>query len=169
MISGACHQVTFYSDFKGGLSLKTKYWHIHLYFIATKYLWNNALVEYIDNWNRSYSLVTIYWICYMLCDKIEIKISYVIKFDINTSQVVLNQLFLWHKTLLDNLNFKRKSTQYSKEDLLHTSLFKHWPQILKHTVVGFKSRKYIWYSHKSGIFSHLIWTSVFCDYFIRIS
>jgi len=30
----------------------------------------------------------------MLCDKIEIKISYVIKFDINTSQVVLNQLFL---------------------------------------------------------------------------
>ena len=30
-------------------SLKIKIWDIHLYFIATKYLWNNALVEYIDN------------------------------------------------------------------------------------------------------------------------
>ena len=37
-----------------------KYKYIHLYFIATKYLWNYALVEYIDNWTRSYSLVIIY-------------------------------------------------------------------------------------------------------------
>ena len=44
---------------KGGLPLKTKHLHIHLYFIATKYLWNNALVEDIDNWTQSYSLVII--------------------------------------------------------------------------------------------------------------
>jgi len=25
---------------------------IYLYFIATKYLWNVALVDYIDNWTR---------------------------------------------------------------------------------------------------------------------
>jgi len=35
--------------------------YIHLYSIATKYFWNNALVEYIDNW--SYSLVIIYQNC----------------------------------------------------------------------------------------------------------
>ena len=34
---------------KDGLSLKIKNLDFHLYFIATKYLWNNALVEYIDN------------------------------------------------------------------------------------------------------------------------
>ena len=47
---------------KDGLPLKTKNVHIHLYFIATKYLWINALVEYtcIDNWTRFYSLVIIY-------------------------------------------------------------------------------------------------------------
>ena len=33
----------------GGLSLKIKNLNIHLYSIATKYLWNNALVEHIDN------------------------------------------------------------------------------------------------------------------------
>jgi len=46
--------------FKGGLSLKTKNWHIDLYFITTKYLWNNALVEYLDNWIESNSLIIIY-------------------------------------------------------------------------------------------------------------
>ena len=46
---------------KGGLSLKTKNWHIHLYFIATKSLLNNALVEYINNWTKLHSLVIIYW------------------------------------------------------------------------------------------------------------
>ena len=35
--------------FKDGLSLKIKKIPIHLYLIATKYLYNNALVEYIDN------------------------------------------------------------------------------------------------------------------------
>ena len=35
--------------FKDGLSLKKKHQHIHLYFIAAKYLWNNAFVEYKDN------------------------------------------------------------------------------------------------------------------------
>jgi len=34
---------------KDGLSLKVKDLHIHLYFIATKYLQNYALVEYKDN------------------------------------------------------------------------------------------------------------------------
>ena len=33
---------------KGGLSQKIKYLHIHLYFVATQYLWNYALVEDID-------------------------------------------------------------------------------------------------------------------------
>ena len=32
---------------KDGLPLEIKNLHIHLYFIATKYLLNNALVEYI--------------------------------------------------------------------------------------------------------------------------
>jgi len=36
-------------DIKGGLSLKIKSSHIPLYFTATKYLVNYALVEYIDN------------------------------------------------------------------------------------------------------------------------
>ena len=49
-----------YVVFKGGLLLKNKNKNIHLYFIATKYLWNNAIVEYIDNWARSYSIVIIY-------------------------------------------------------------------------------------------------------------
>jgi len=35
---------------KDGLSFKINILQIHLYSIATKYLWNNALVEYIDNW-----------------------------------------------------------------------------------------------------------------------
>ena len=43
-------------SFKGGLSLKFKNLNTRLYFIATKYLWNNSLVEHIDNWTRSYSL-----------------------------------------------------------------------------------------------------------------
>ena len=30
-------------------SLKIKQLDIYLYFIATKYLWNNAPVEYMDN------------------------------------------------------------------------------------------------------------------------
>ena len=45
---------------KGGFSLNINNLHIHLYFIATKYLWNNAHVEYIDSYTRSYSLVNIY-------------------------------------------------------------------------------------------------------------
>ena len=36
-----------------GLSLKIKKLRIYLYFIAAKYLWNNAIVEYIDSWIRS--------------------------------------------------------------------------------------------------------------------
>ena len=36
------------SVFKDGLSLKIKILHIQLYFIATQYLWNYALVEDID-------------------------------------------------------------------------------------------------------------------------
>ena len=51
--------------FKGGLSLKIKNVHIHLYFIATQYLWKYALVEDIvadiDNWTRSFILIIIYW------------------------------------------------------------------------------------------------------------
>jgi len=39
---------------KGGPSLKIKTLHIRLYFIATKYLWSNDLVEYIDKWTQSY-------------------------------------------------------------------------------------------------------------------
>jgi len=45
-----------------GLLLKIKTLHIYLHFIVTKYLWNNALVEYIENWTQSYSLVIIYGI-----------------------------------------------------------------------------------------------------------
>jgi len=30
---------------------------MHLHIIATQYTCNNVLVEYIDNWTRSYSLV----------------------------------------------------------------------------------------------------------------
>ena len=41
-------------------SLKIKILHNHLYFISTEYLWNKALVEYIDIWTRSCSLVIIY-------------------------------------------------------------------------------------------------------------
>jgi len=43
----------------GGLSLKIKNLPIHLYFIATKYLWNNAIVKYKDNWTQFSSLVII--------------------------------------------------------------------------------------------------------------
>ena len=46
---------------KRGLSFKIKKIHIHLYFIATQYLWNYALVEDIDNWTRSYILLIINW------------------------------------------------------------------------------------------------------------
>ena len=54
-----------YNDplFKDGLSLKIKNLHIHLYFIATQYLWKYALVDDIDNWTRSYILIIIYWNC----------------------------------------------------------------------------------------------------------
>ena len=46
---------------KGGLSLKIKRIYIHLYFIAIEYLWNKyALVEDIDNWTRSHTLIIIY-------------------------------------------------------------------------------------------------------------
>ena len=34
---------------KDGLSLKIESLHIHLYFITTNYLYNNARVEDIDN------------------------------------------------------------------------------------------------------------------------
>ena len=46
---------------KDGLSLKAKTLHIHLYFIATQYLWKYALVEDKGNWTRSYILIIIYW------------------------------------------------------------------------------------------------------------
>ena len=59
-----CCEITFIQMMylKGGLLLKIKNLNIHLYqyFIVTKYLWNDALVEYIDNWTQSYSLVIIY-------------------------------------------------------------------------------------------------------------
>ena len=45
---------------RDGLLLKIKILHIYLYFIATEYWWNNALVEYIDNWTQSYSQIIIY-------------------------------------------------------------------------------------------------------------
>jgi len=38
-----------HSVFKGGLLLKNQQQHICLYFIDTKLLYNNALVDYIDN------------------------------------------------------------------------------------------------------------------------
>jgi len=38
-----------YIALKDGHSLEIKKIHIHLYFIATKYLWTNALVEYRYN------------------------------------------------------------------------------------------------------------------------
>ena len=41
------------NSIKDGLSLKIKKLHIHLYFIATQYLWKYALVEDIDNWTWS--------------------------------------------------------------------------------------------------------------------
>jgi len=44
-----------HKNLKGELLLKTKNLHIHLYFIATKYLQNNALVEYIDSWTKFHS------------------------------------------------------------------------------------------------------------------
>jgi len=53
--------LTYSNLFKDGLSLKIKILHIHLYFIATPYLYNYALVEDIDNWTRSYILIIIYW------------------------------------------------------------------------------------------------------------
>ena len=49
------------STLKDGLSLKIKNLDIHLYFIATKYSWNNSLVEDIDNLILSYSLFIKYW------------------------------------------------------------------------------------------------------------
>jgi len=39
-----------------GLSLKIKHFHIHRYFISTKYLWNNTCVEYKDSSTRAYYL-----------------------------------------------------------------------------------------------------------------
>ena len=46
-----CLKVDFHSKYK-------KY--IHLYFIVKMYLWNSALVEYLDNWTLSYRLVNLY-------------------------------------------------------------------------------------------------------------
>jgi len=40
-------------------TLKIKSLHIHLYFIATQYLWHYALVQDIDNWTRSYTEIVI--------------------------------------------------------------------------------------------------------------
>ena len=44
--------------------LKMKKIHMHLYFKAEQYVWNNAFVDqeynYIDNWTGSFSLVIIY-------------------------------------------------------------------------------------------------------------
>jgi len=46
---------------KDELSLKINNLHIHMYILATHYLWNYALVEDIDNWTRSYIVIIIYW------------------------------------------------------------------------------------------------------------
>jgi len=46
---------------KDGLSLKIKILHIHLYFIATLYLRNYALVEDRDNETLSFIRKIIYW------------------------------------------------------------------------------------------------------------
>ena len=43
-----------YMMLKGGLSLKIKKLHIHLYFIATKYIRNYALVEDIAELGRQF-------------------------------------------------------------------------------------------------------------------
>ena len=48
---------------KGGFILKIKQFFFYLYFIATQYLWSNALLVYMDNWTQSFSLVIIYWNC----------------------------------------------------------------------------------------------------------
>ena len=40
---------------------KIKNIYIHLYFIATQYLWNYALVSDIDNWTWTYIVISIYW------------------------------------------------------------------------------------------------------------
>ena len=56
--TGCWHSIQ--AAFKSGLSLIIKRLHIQLYFIDIKYLWNNALVEYIDNWTRFYSPVIKY-------------------------------------------------------------------------------------------------------------
>jgi len=43
-----------YIMLKDGLSLKIKNLHIHLYFIATQYIWNYALVEDIAELGRQF-------------------------------------------------------------------------------------------------------------------
>ena len=40
---------------KGGLSLEIKKIHIHLYFIASEYSINDALVEYKVKWTGPYT------------------------------------------------------------------------------------------------------------------
>mgnify|MGYP006890310421 CR=1 FL=1 len=35
--------------------------HIHMYFIATQYLWMYGVVEDEDNWTQSFILIIIYW------------------------------------------------------------------------------------------------------------
>ena len=56
---GSCSQIIRWS-LKDGLLLKIKYFHIHLNFKVTQYLWNYAHVEDIANWTRSYILIIIY-------------------------------------------------------------------------------------------------------------
>jgi len=49
--------------------------YIHLYFIGTKYWWNNAFVEDIDNWTRSYNLVIIVLYYMYATSKEKVKIT----------------------------------------------------------------------------------------------
>ena len=48
-------------DLKMDFRSKKLFLHIHLYFLATQYLWKYALVADIDNWTRCYILIIMNW------------------------------------------------------------------------------------------------------------
>ena len=48
-------------DLKMDFRSKRLFLHIHLYFLATQYLWKYALVEDRDNWTRCYILIIMNW------------------------------------------------------------------------------------------------------------
>ena len=48
------------STLKMELCSKSKQ-YIHMHVIDTRYLWNRVIMEDIDNWTRSYILISIYW------------------------------------------------------------------------------------------------------------